>query len=171
MAERSPHIDLRALDLRPGDVHREQVPVSFEPLRLGGQSYEARPARVRAALEVQAASGGTYLKLAFATSVCGPCYRCLEEACAPVRVQTTEYGGSGADADEQLASDYLEDRSLDVGRWAHEALVLALPPKLLCSPDCAGLCSRCGERLQAGVEHACGEPELDPRWAKLQDLF
>ncbi len=164
-------LDLRALNLQPGDVHRQQVAVAFEPLRLGGQSYEARPSRLRVDVEVQAASGGTYLRLRFATSICGPCYRCLEAACAPVQVRASEYDALDAEGEDELASDYVEGGRLDVGRWAHEALVLALPEKLLCVPHCAGLCARCGERLQGGVEHACGEPEPDPRWERLRDLL
>jgi uncharacterized protein len=166
-------LDLRALQLQPGDVHRERVDVAFEPVRLGGEVYEARPGHVGADLEIQAAGSGTYMKLRFTTAVCGPCYRCLEEACAPVRVAAAEYQARDAapEAEDELASDYLEDGRLDVGRWAHDALVLALPAKLLCSPECAGLCGRCGERRQAGVEHSCGEPEPDPRWERLRDLL
>jgi len=49
--------------------------------------------------------------------------------------------------------------------------VFALPDKILDRPDCAGLCPHCGERLESGVEHDCGNAELDSRWAKLRDLL
>jgi uncharacterized protein len=166
-------LDLRALQLQPGDVHRERVDVALEPVRLGGEVYRPRPERLGADVELQAAGSGTYMKLRFAAEVCGPCFRCLEEACARVRVDAAEYQerDAAAGADDELRSEYLEDGRLDVARWAHDALVLALPPKLLCSPDCAGLCGGCGERLQAGFEHACGEVEPDPRWERLRDLL
>ena len=60
---------------------------------------------------------------------------------------------------------------LDIGRWAHDATILALPTRFLCRPDCAGLCPVCGESLNdadpADHEH---ETATDPRWAALNEL-
>ena len=60
---------------------------------------------------------------------------------------------------------------LDLGRWAHDAALLAIPTRFLCRPDCAGLCPTCGESLNdtdpSAHEHDTGG---DPRWAKLNDL-
>jgi len=50
-----------------------------------------------------------------------------------------------------------------------EDIVLSMPPKLLCKPDCAGLCQRCGRNLNEGPCEC--KPEGDPRWAALQDLL
>jgi len=50
-----------------------------------------------------------------------------------------------------------------------EDIVLSMPPKLLCKPDCAGLCQRCGRNLNEGP-CACG-PEGDPRWEALRNLL
>ena len=50
-----------------------------------------------------------------------------------------------------------------------EDIVFALPPKLLCRTDCAGLCHRCGQNLNEGP-CAC-KPEGDPRLAKLRQLL
>jgi uncharacterized protein len=49
--------------------------------------------------------------------------------------------------------------------------VCALPDKLLCREDCAGMCPHCGIRLEPGAVHECGTEELDTRWAKLRDLL
>ncbi|MCL2300447.1 MAG: DUF177 domain-containing protein [Firmicutes bacterium] len=49
-----------------------------------------------------------------------------------------------------------------------EDIVLSMPPRLLCKPDCAGLCQRCGKNLNEGPCDC--KPEGDPRWAALQDL-
>jgi len=43
-----------------------------------------------------------------------------------------------------------------------EDIVLAMPPKLLCAPDCAGLCQRCGKNLNEGPCEC--KPEGDPRF-------
>lgn len=47
-----------------------------------------------------------------------------------------------------------------------DELALTEPMVPLCRPDCPGLCSECGERLDRG-SHDHGEPEIDPRLAKL----
>ena len=122
--------------------------------------------------ELQAIQGGLYLKLRFRASVVGPCFRCLEPARATVRVKATEYQESGADPrDDELGCEYLDGDELDVDRWARDALVLALPEKILCRPDCAGLCPRCGVRLEPGADHDCAPGEPDPRWDALRGLL
>jgi uncharacterized protein len=47
-------------------------------------------------------------------------------------------------------------------------VVPALPFQPVCSEDCPGLCSQCGERLADDPEHA--HDVIDPRWAALQGL-
>jgi len=103
----------------------------------------------------------------------GPCMRCLEDAQLEVRAAAEEYHDHGAAArgDEELASEYLHDMQLDLEAWARDTLAEALPEKILCSADCAGLCALCGERLQPGDDHACAEPEPDTRWEKLRELL
>jgi uncharacterized protein len=72
---------------------------------------------------------------------------------------------------EELESPYLEDGNLELAGWAHDALVLALPTKILCRDDCRGLCPECGADLNAvdPAEHR-HEAGTDPRWAKLGEL-
>ena len=52
---------------------------------------------------------------------------------------------------------------------AREAFILGMDTKMLCSPDCKGLCSRCGADLNLGP---CGcKKETDSRWSALDSLF
>ena len=159
-------VDLRALDLRPGEARRVELDLPQAPLEMGGQTYVVDPAALRASLEIQGVRGGIYLKLRFRADLRGPCFRCLEDAAVHVSVNVSEY--HEAAGGEELRSDYVEAEELDVQRWARDALVFALPAKILCRPDCAGLCPRCGVRLEQDVEHRCGEEEADPRWEKLR---
>jgi uncharacterized protein len=96
--------------------------------------------------------------------------RCLEDAAVDVEVDAREVDQSGTE-DEELRSPYVEDDELDLGRWAHDAAVLALPTRILCRPECAGLCPVCGELLNdadpADHEH---DASGDLRWAKLKEL-
>lgn len=167
-------LDIHAYRLKAGDARRTAVPVAFQPLLLGGQEYRVEPAETEAQLELQASADGLYLKLEFTVDIVGPCYRCLEEARATVRVSAAEYNARrpDPDAEEELTCDYLDDQDqLDVEQWARDALVLELPRSLLCRPDCPGLCPRCGARLADDRDHRCGGEEVDERWAKLRELL
>jgi uncharacterized protein len=159
-------VDLRGLDLRPGEVRRAVLDLPQPPLRMGGEEYLVDPPALRATLDLQGVPGGVYLKLRFQADVRGPCFRCLDDAAVHVSVNVTEYHEpAGA---EELRSEYVAGDELDADAWARDALVFALPQKILCRPDCAGICPRCGLRLEDGVEHRCGEEEADPRWEKLR---
>jgi uncharacterized protein len=165
-------LDLGTLRLAPGDVRRVRVPVAIDPLEFGGETYDVRVAPEGADVELQATAGGLYLKLRLDADVVGPCYRCLEPARIRVHVKASEYHERGAvPASEELICEYLAGDQLDVDAWAHDALILALPGKILCRPDCAGLCPRCGERLEPGVPHDCGPAEPDSRWEALRQLL
>ena len=62
----------------------------------------------------------------------GPCYRCLEPARTRVTVNASEYHEHGADPlSDELTCEYLSGDELDVDAWARDALVLALPGKIL----------------------------------------
>ena len=70
---------------------------------------------------------------------------------------------------DELRSPYVADDKLDLSAWARDALALALPEKILCRPECAGLCPVCGKNLnEEPHEHA--ETVSDPRWAALEAL-
>jgi uncharacterized protein len=64
---------------------------------------------------------------------------------------------------------YLDNPALDLDELAAEQVMLALPMRVLCADDCAGLCPRCG--ANRNVDGACRcEPDTDPRWSALGDL-
>jgi uncharacterized protein len=63
--------------------------------------------------------------------------------------------------DDQHIIDLLEVMRQDI--------LLALPPRPLCKPDCAGLCSQCGQNLNEGP-CTCEQPLDDPRWEALRAL-
>jgi len=163
-------IDLDRLSLSHGEGTRLELPVRLEPLELGGQAYRPTPDTVRAMLDFSRPSRGFAFRLRFPIRVEGPCMRCLEAAWVEAEVDAREIDQSDTD-DEELRSPYVEEDELDLGRWAHDAAVLAMPTRILCRPDCAGLCPVCGESLNdadpADHEHDSGP---DPRWAKLDEL-
>ncbi|HUC07755.1 MAG TPA: DUF177 domain-containing protein [Solirubrobacterales bacterium] len=169
MAQASTIIDLARLSLSHGEGRRLELPVRLEPLELGGQAYVS-PDSVSVRLDISRPSSGYAFRLRFPVRIKGPCMRCLEDAALEAEVDVREVAGESTD-DEELLSPYVSDDELDLGRWAHDAAVLAIPSQFLCRPDCAGLCQVCGESLNdadpAEHDHDAGP---DPRWAKLREL-
>lgn len=160
-------IDLSRLSLASGEGKRLEAPVALEPFELGGQTYQASPPAPTARLDVSRPSHGFALRLSFAVHLEGPCMRCLEPGALDLDVEAREVDQGGAE-DPELHSPYVADDELDLGRWAHDATMLALPTRFLCRSDCAGLCPICGESLNDNPhEH---EQATDSRWAALKDL-
>lgn len=163
-------VDLTRLSLAHGQGVRLDLPVRLEPFELGGQTYLPKGEGLETRLDVSRPSNGYAFRLRFPLRVEGPCMRCLEDAALKTEVDAREVDQADTE-DEELRSPYVVDGELDLGRWAHDAAVLALPTQILCRPDCAGLCPVCGESLNdadpSAHDHGTGG---DPRWAKLSEL-
>ena len=170
MGEGFNSIDLDALGLSPGEGRHAAIDVAPGDLDLGGERYGFEPDPAPAKLDVSRSAAGHAMRLRFEGEVVGPCMRCLGPARVQVSVEAREVHQQRA-ADEELRSPYVEEAALDIAAWAHDALALALPAKLLCRPECAGLCAVCGVSLNDAdpAEHR-HESGGDPRWAKLREL-
>src|SRR4051794_27206631 len=169
MASRPDTFDLGALQLRSGEGRRIDFPVTIEPLRLGGAAYTVAPAEIPTRLDISRMTGNGYaLRLRFSAEVHGTCMRCLGDAAPRFDIDSREIAQPGGGP--ELESPYVVAEVLDVGAWARDALVLEMPAQVLCTPDCAGLCSEGGEpRAELPAAHAPERP-VDPRWAKLGEL-
>ena len=161
--------ELREAKLRPGEEHRDAVDLELSPLAFGGQNYLPIPEKVTAELVVTKAVTGTVFSLAFRARLHGPCYRCLGDAVLDLPIRAREYQAETPD-DEELTTPYLEGNRLDLSSWARDAVSLALPEKILCRPDCAGLCPVCGEDRNSGP-HDHPDDAVDERWAALEALL
>jgi uncharacterized protein len=160
--------DLRKARLRPGEQYSGRVTIELEPFDLGGQRYEPDPPVPEAELTITRMASGTMFELAFTARLRGPCVRCLTAAEVSVEVRDRQYQAASPEGEETLVP-YLEDDRLDLSQWAHDAVALEVPEKILCRDDCAGLCPGCGANLNA-EPCRCGPAEEDPRWNKLAEL-
>src|SRR5262245_38857132 len=160
--------DLRNVRVRSGEEHREAIDVAIAPIELGGERYISVPEEVPAELAVTRASTGWVFELRFSVRLHGACMRCLGDAVVEEMLALREYQATSPESDE-LTMPYLAEDRLDLSGWARDSLVLALPDKILCRPDCAGLCPVCGKDLNV-EPHAHEDAETDPRWASLADL-
>jgi uncharacterized protein len=161
--------DLGGLRLHSGEGRRLELDVEQDPLLLAGTSYRVAPELVAAVVDVSRTTGGGYaLRLRARAMLEGPCMRCLEAASPVVEVDAREVELPGGG--EELDSPYVTGELLELRAWLHDAVALAAPDQVLCSPGCLGLCPVCAVPLASvGADHQ-HEREPDPRWAKLREL-
>ena len=162
-------LDLRKYRLRSGESLRDEQEVEIAPIELGGQRYIVVPEKVPAELTITRASTGTVYELRLHVRLHGPCFRCLGDAVLDEDLSLREYQAESPGGAEELMTPYVRNNRLDLSAWARDALVLALPDKILCRSDCAGLCPVCGRDLNAEPHEHEGE-KSDPRWAALAEL-
>jgi uncharacterized protein len=163
-------LDLDLLALGSGQAQRlERHLRPAEPV-VAGESYPIQDGAVAATIDVSRTTGGYALRLRAEVTMGGPCARCLEPAQLRVPIDVREIEQEG-DEDSELSSPYVSEGVLDATGWLHDALTLALPDKVLCRADCAGLCPECGLNLNdPAAEGHAHEAPLDPRFAKLREL-
>ncbi|HZL48992.1 MAG TPA: DUF177 domain-containing protein [Solirubrobacteraceae bacterium] len=178
MSAKADEFDLGGLRLSVGEGRRIELGVRIEPLVLADEPYAVEPEEVPVKLEISRMTGGGYaLRLRFEAALSGICMRCLKRASPKVEVEAREVDtlkGAGRPGEgEELESPYMDGEKLDLAGWARDAFALAVPAKVLCREDCAGLCPICAADLNdldpAGPEHH-HESVPDPRWAKLREL-
>ena len=161
--------NLRQLKLRSGEEYRDEIELELEPFEFGAERYLPVPDRVPAELAITKASTGLVFELAFRARLHGPCFRCLEDAVLELPVSGREYQAANPEGSDKLRTQYIVDDKLDLAAWSRDAIALALPDKILCRPDCAGLCPVCGKNLN-DEPHTHAEEPSDSRWAALEAL-
>ena len=105
------------------------------------------------------------------TCIHGTCDRCASpfdrEIHFPIDVVLVTEMANEENEDEWVFP--LEGDSADLEDIVRTVFVLNFGSKLLCKPDCEGLCCRCGKNLNDGP-CSC-QKELDPRFAALRQLL
>ena len=160
--------NLRTVKLQSGEQFRDAKEVELEPLELAGERYVPVPEKPDATLTITRASSGYMFELELDARLLGPCFRCLADAAVTTPIRGREYQATTG-AEEELQTPYVSDDRLDLSAWARDAIALSLPDKILCRPDCAGLCPVCGRDLNL-EPHEHDEEAPDSRWAGLAEL-
>ncbi len=106
------------------------------------------------------------------------CSRCLEMFVTPVELHlslTYLPVESLTEEHHEIKKDeaelgFYKDDELDITAVVQEQILLHLPMKPLCSPQCKGLCPICGTNLNQQMCN-CTSEDIDPRWSALKKLL
>ena len=96
------------------------------------------------------------------------CGRCLKESTTAIAADIRELFVYPGHDDEYAEADvsHVDGTSLDLAPVVRDAILLDAPLHPLCTPDCAGLCPRCGADLNEAPDHA-HDDDTDSRWSGL----
>jgi len=83
----------------------------------------------------------------FTAKVAGECVRCLDEFMQPLETEFQELFAYHSRHTKDAEYYVPEDGYIDLGPLVYENLIVDIPIKPLCKPDCKGLCIECGANL------------------------
>lgn len=149
------------------------LPFSFETdfsdMVFGNVKPVSEP--VHASGEVVNTAGVLLLDGTITADIHGVCDRCTAEFDRAIEIPVhavLETDPDSLDADD-LWTFPVEGDAVDLEEIVRTAFVLEMDSKMLCSPDCKGICFRCGADLN--LQQCTCKPEPDPRFAILQQLL
>ena len=161
------------LELRPGAIGFGEEAEQVGNLATSGRAeviHEHRgPKEIVADVRLKGRFSGTFQV---------PCARCIEPVEIPLSAEfDLIFRPLGADADASERSitaseteiGYYQKDSLLLEDVLREQVLLSLPVRTLCKPDCKGLCPQCGANRNT-QPCSCNEGRSDPRWEALTGL-
>jgi uncharacterized protein len=161
------------LELAPGAVDFTQEAEQHGPLAASGHAevlHEHRgPRDIVADIRLKGSFSGNFQV---------PCARCVEPVEIPLAADfDLIFRPVSADSEATERSitapeteiGYYQRDSLALEDVLREQVLLSLPVKTLCKPDCKGLCPRCGENRNSQA-CSCDVGPSDPRWHALAGL-
>lgn len=153
----------------PGASVSFSTSVDLRDLRYGDSYPVDEP--VLAAGSVRNTAGVLVMTGSIHTTIHGVCDRCADDfeetVEIPLNVVLVTELSNEENEDEWVFP--LEGESADLDDIIRTVFVLNMDTKLLCKPDCKGICCRCGANLNR--ESCTCQKELDPRFAALKQLL
>lgn len=154
---------------RPGAVVPFSCSVDLSDLQYGASHPVTEP--VEASGTVRNTAGVLVMSGSIKTCLHGVCDRCAAEFTReveyPIQAVLVEELANEENEDEWVFP--LEGESADLQDIVRTVFVLNMESKLLCKPECKGLCCQCGKNLNDGPCSCQKEP--DPRFAALRQLL
>ena len=153
----------------PGASVSFSTSVDLSDLRYGDSYPVSEP--VLASGMVRNTAGVLVMTGAVTTTIHGVCDRCAEDFDQdmeiPIDVVLVTELENEENEDEGVFP--LEGDSADLDDIVRTVFVLNMESKLLCEPECKGICFRCGKNLNEGPCQC--KKEIDPRFAALTQLL
>ena len=145
-----------------------EMTLTKSDLAISGDSF-IHP--ILASLNIYKSAHQTTVKGRMKTDVTLQCDRCLEfyDYNLDVTFQSV-LSPMESKTDESIIQITSKTNEVDLSPFAHDALIIGLPMKKICSETCKGICSGCGVNLNRGI-CKCESTGVDDRWKSLENLL
>lgn len=157
-------VQLKELINKPGNMkevvleHTLTEQIGTDVMGIAAGSTLSIPTRLESVHE------GILATADFTARVTGICSRCLDEISDELEIEIQELFMYRPEQEDDFV---VEQDRIDLEQALIDSVVPALPLQPLCSEDCAGLCSRCGIRMDEHPTHTHEDP-IDPRFSALE---
>jgi len=126
---------------------------------------------VRGTVEFTRTNRGIFVRGQLHSQTQLECARCLETFSQPLDFHLeVQFGLPPIKPQEETIFPIGVKGILDLTEALREQILLELPMRPLCKPDCRGLCVECGKNLNEGTCD-CVKETIDPRLVRLKDLL
>ena len=162
-------LNLASIIHEPGGVVPFSFSMDFSDVELGGIYPVSEPVAIEG--QVKNEAGVLLLTATLRTTLHCVCDRCCEafEEDYTENVEAILVQQLAHQENEDDWTFLLQGSDADLEDIMNTAFILNLDSRMLCSPDCKGLCGSCGKNLNHG-KCDC-KKELDPRMAVLAQLL
>ena len=122
---------------------------------------------------------GVWVQGQLTATIWQDCSRCLVEFNRSLELELDEEylpridlqtGRRTQEPDDWVGLYISDDHMLNLAEVIRQSALSSLPLKPLCTPECIGICDRCGVNRNQ-TECDCDSNDIDPRWAALRSLI
>ena len=99
-----------------------------------------------------------------------PCDRCLQPVQVEIPLEISRECDKNSEEEDTEEENLMVGYNLDAEQLIYCEILVNWPMKTLCTEACKGICKKCGTNLNYS-SCTCDTVELDPRMAKIRDIF
>ncbi len=166
-------IDLSDVFTSEGKERRESLSFAPESFLYMGNRYKIHDKSPAHMVFSNIGKGKAMIKGGMELVMDIPCDRCLKIVEVPFDIRfeqevfAPDLAGEIGDGDRQW---FMQGSVFDAEAFLDNEILINMPVKVLCRPDCKGICKKCGHDLNEG-ECGCDMFVPDPRMAAIKDIF
>lgn len=150
-----------------------QAETQIREVSVGGEKYPVLTSSPVSFVFTNTGKGRARIegKAAFVFSAgCDRCLKPVEEKMEICFTREVWAPGMAAEPSVYEEQPFMDGFQLDVEDLLISEIVTSWPMKILCKPDCKGICPTCGRDLNTGT-CKCETFVPDPRMAAIKDIF
>ncbi|WP_101697782.1 YceD family protein [Clostridium minihomine] len=161
-------LELKKIMLNDGEILPFSYEMSLASTTINGVCPFLSPVAVTG--NVRSHAGAAKLDAGVSFDFQIPCDRCTADLSTHYDFKFHHILVSSLNDEDNDLYIVVENDRLDLDELLREDILLELPTKFLCRPDCKGLCPQCGQNLNQGLCQ-CVSRQTDPRLAVLKQLI